>query len=206
MNDPSRESPLPERQDRSPSSLVAPEQREAAITRLSAAFARDILPLDEFERRTAEVYRVTTLAKLDELLGDLPTPDAARASARRVPAGLEVMPPRITTVLANLERGGQVVVPSRLEVRAVLGNVELDLRDAEFDGGVTEISVDAILGNVEIALPDRVEVENHGSAFLGSFSARRRRGSRRAEAPAATVRITGRAVLGNVEFESRGDR
>jgi predicted membrane protein len=96
------------------------------------------------------------------------------------------------------------VVPPRLEVRAVLGNIELDLRDAEFGSGITEISVHAILGNVEISLPTHVAVENHGSAVLGSFAARAKRGARRtATASTATVRITGRALLGNVEFESK---
>jgi hypothetical protein len=175
------------------------------IARLSAAFARDILPLDEFERRTAEVYRMTTLARLDELVVDLPDPGARVGDvARTVPAGAELIPPRITTVLANLERGGPAVVPPRLEVRAVLGNIELDLRDAEFGSGITEISVHAILGNVEISLPTHVAVENHGSAVLGSFAARAKRGARRtATASTATVRITGRALLGNVEFESK---
>jgi hypothetical protein len=175
------------------------------IARLSAAFARDILPLDEFERRTAEVYRVTTLARLDELVVDLPDPGARVGDvARTVPAGAELIPPRITTVLANLERGGPAGVPPRLEVRAVLGNIELDLRDSEFGSGITEISVHAIQGNDEISLPTHVAVENHGSAVLGSFAARAKRGARRtATASTATVRITGRALLGNVEFESK---
>ncbi len=92
-------------------------------------------------------------------------------------------------------------MPSRLRIRSILGNVTLDLREADFHDGVTEITVHAFLGNVEVALPRDVAMECHGSALLGNFAhsgagARPDADSTRTR----TVRITGRAVLGNVEF------
>jgi hypothetical protein len=203
MTDPTPQRSSPPPTQRAPARLIAPEERDAAIARLSTAFERDILPVDEFERRTAAVYRATTVARLDELTGDLP--DAAGPAADLAadePGPRTRMPSRITTILSNVERAVRAVVPSRLTILAVLGNVELDLRDAEFGPGVTEISVRAILGNVEIQLPDGVAVESHGGGILGSFEARPARGARNSRArPIGTVRITGDAILGNVEIE-----
>lgn len=187
-----------------PSRIVTPAQREAAIVRLSTAYARDILPVDEFERRVASVYRASTLAALTEITEDLPddAPAVPAASEARPPAAQ--MSPRVVSIFSSVERSGHVVVPSRLEIRSVLGNVELDLREAEFGPGVTEIAVFNFFGSVEVGLPEDIGVENHGGAFLGSFAARATRGASRAGAqPASTVRITGRVILGNVEFDSR---
>ena len=178
--------------------------REAAIARLSAAFSYDVLPLDEFERRVGEAYRVATPAALAELLADLP----ADAAAEHLGAGRALVPAppiggRIGALFSNVERSGRLSVPSRLSIRAVFGNVELDLRDAVFGPGLTEISVDAVFGNVEVRLPTNVAVEDNGESILGSFVVRvaaRAEGS--LARPLGTVRITGRALLGNVEFES----
>ena len=203
--------PVPAQQHAANASrAVTTDMREAAVARLSAAFAYDVLPMEEFERRVGEVYRVATPGDLAELLGDLP-PDAA---AEHSVAGRALVPAqpiggRIGALFSNVERSGRLSVPSRLRIRAVFGNVELDLRDAEFGPGLTEISVDAVFGNVEVRLPANVAVEDDGESILGSFVVRV---AARAEwslahslaHSLATVRITGRALLGNVEFECGG--
>lgn len=180
--------------------VATSDQRDAAIARLSDAFARDVLPVEEFERRVASVYRATTAGALRDLTGDLPEVEAERGARSTYPAHLRAMAPRITSFLSNVERGGPVAVPPRLEVRSTLGNVELDLRDASFDPGVTEIVVRALLGNVEVWLPPEVAVEDHGTAILGSFAVR----TTGVGTGGPVVRIVGRAVLGNVEVGSGG--
>ena len=50
-------------------------------------------------------------------------------------------------------------VPRHLSVRTLLGNVELDLTQAVFAPGVTEIELHAFMGNIEIQLPKNVGVE-----------------------------------------------
>ena len=81
-----------------------------------------------------------------------------------------------------------------------VGSMELDLRRAEFPRGVTEIRVKAVLGNIEIELPDHVRVEHEGHALLAVFSVRGR-SPRRESDDTPVVRITGRSILANVEVE-----
>ena len=192
---------------------LTPEERDLAVSRLSAAFADDVLEIDEFERRLTKVYEATTSLALAVLTQDLPLPadDATRAGSRALarPASRALDVDRapvqkIRSVLSSVERDVRGPMPAVLDVRSAFGNVELDLRDAEFPPGVTEIQVRAVCGNVEIDLPENVDIENDGRAVVGSFAVRRRRRSR-SEGPAPIVRITGRALFSNVEIEVGDD-
>ena len=171
---------------------LSTDAREAVIARLSTAFAHDELSLDEFEQRAAAVYRASAPAELQRLVADLPV--RAQAAMTDAPPPLAS---RIGAVFANVERGGALTVPPRIDIRAVLANVELDLSAAHFQPGVTEISIRAFLGNVELRLPAGARVENHGSGTMASFTSRVPPAS---GASAVQVRITGRAVLANVEI------
>ena len=179
---------------------VSPAAREKVIALLTERYAHDHLTLDEFERRAAAAYAASTpgdLAALTADLGDAPVP-AMRASLPTLNIGV---------VLGNVVRDMHAV-PRRLDVRTVLGNIELDLTRASFAPGVTEISLRAFMGNIEIQLPPHVGVEDHVSAVLGSFEYRRHpRASSWAEASRVTsvVRFTGRVTMSSAEVVIRND-
>lgn len=187
-----------------PAHRISSDQREAAIARLSDAFARDLLTIEEFERRADDVYRAETTTALAVLTQDLPEPTAdAETGTAVIPH--ERVGARVSAFLSSVERGGPLEIPRELRIRARLGHVLLDLRDARLQPGVTEIDVRALMGNVEILLPDSVAVEHGGRAILGNFSTRGGRGSTGEGGEgsvARTVRIAGRAILSNVECRS----
>ncbi len=143
------------------------------------------------------VYKASSPADLMALTADLPT----SADLPAVHHDRRDTPLKIRTALGNVVRGGTMVVPARLELRAVLGNIELDLRGASF-GPRTEISIRSVMGNVEIVLPDGLRVESDGEGVLGSFESHILPGSQPMVGTAPTVRLTGRAILGNVEVSS----
>ncbi len=187
--------------------LVTADERDQAVKRLTAAFADDAIAVDEFERRVSEVYRVESPKALAEITRDLPAPAAAGGEGSALPAPVDertslVRPPsrRLSATLGSVERTLQGPMPESLDVRAVVGSVEVDLRRADFPPGVTEIRVRSILGNIELELPAHVRVENDGHALLGNFSVkgRTRSGGQGGE---PIVRITGRSILANVEVE-----
>lgn len=202
MTDPNRES-------RAVTRAPSAEEQETAVKALTAAFTNDAIAVDEFERRVAEVYRAGSRHALEAITRDLPAAEDASAPAERggpVPAvvdgsGSLTRRPRqkVQSFLSSVERRVPGPMPERLDVRSVMGSLELDLRRAEFPPGVTEIVVEAILGNIEIDLPEHVVLEDDGHALLGNFSVRGR--SRRRDSNAPIVRITGRSILANVEIE-----
>jgi hypothetical protein len=179
---------------------VSPAARERVIALLTDRYAQDHLSLDEFERRAAAAYAARTPDELAALTADLPNGDvpATRAS---LPAG------HVGVVLGSIVRDMHAV-PRVLDVRTVLGNVELDLTHASFASGVTEIALHAFMGNIEIQLPAHVGVEDHVSAVLGSFEYRRHpRASSWVESSqvASVVRFTGRVTMSSAEVVIRND-
>ncbi len=184
--------------------LPTAEERDAAVRVLSQAFAQDAIAVDEFERRVADVYAAQTSKALVSITKDLATrSDAPSDVPMRTEASesLARRPSRqMTSVLSSIERKIQGPMPECLEVRSVMGSLELDLRRADFPPGVTEIRMQAVMANIEIELPEHVHVEDEGQAFLSSFSIRGRSG-RRDHERSTLVRITGRSVLSNIEVE-----
>jgi hypothetical protein len=181
-------------------------ERERVVQALSTHFANDDLSMEEFEDRLERAYKVVSTPQLAALLADLPPLDGADAAAR-APAILAPpgdVPPRgvMMAVLSGTERRGSWIVPRHLKVVAFMGGVELDLREARFAPGVTEIDVTAILGGVEIIVPPGVRVESFGAAFLGGFQARG--GDATALTPFnPVIRLSGIALLGGVDVKTR---
>ncbi len=177
--------------------IITQHDRDRAIARLSDAFAQDALSVDEFDRRLDAVYAASASTDVAALLADLPVAVTAIAD---LPSAITAH--RVTSVLGNIERKGVRDVPSRLEVRAVAANIELDLRTAHFGAGVTEIFVRAVAANVELRLPYGARVENHASSIFSSIECRDidDRGTVIRDAP--TIRVTGWAVASNIALKA----
>lgn len=177
--------------ERPPAAPLAPAARERVVELLSRSFANDEITEADLEARLSRVYQVTTLAELEALTADLKTLGA-------VPETRPVAARRITAMFSGQERRITGVVPRDLRVRARLGYVELDLSQAHFEPGITEIDIRALIGYVEIRLPAGVRVESDGRALFGYFASPGERG-RATQQAASVVRVTGRAILGYAE-------
>jgi len=105
---------------------------------------------------------------------------------------------RVAALMSGQERALTGRVPARLDVRARLGYVELDLTGATFGPGTTAIDVRVFMGYVQVRLPPEVRVEHRGRALLGFFSLKGR-GSSQDDDATPRVRISGRVLVGFVE-------
>ncbi len=186
--------------ERHPARLAVAEARERVLERLSDAFAQDQLGLEEFEARVDGAYQASTepgLAALVRDLAPLPAPQRTEVSTTAVSGSV----PRALAVLGNVERRGRFRLTSGYRATSVLGNIELDLRDAVLPPGVTELRVRAVLGNVEITVPPQLAVECEGTGILASFASLNRVPAEGSE-DGPVLRIVGSAVLGNVEIRT----
>lgn len=198
-------SPGPVKPGTSPAQpLPSAAERERVVQALSAHFADDRISMEEFEDRLERTYKAASTAQLAAVLADLPAAGAVGSSAAPLLAPAADVPQRgvVIAIMSGNNRKGSWLVPRHLKVYAVMGGVELDLREARFAPGVTEIEAYALMGGVEILVPPGVRVETFGAAFMGGFDSRA--GDAAALSPLhPIVRLSGLAIMGGVEAKTR---
>ena len=182
--------------------------RHDAIRTLSSAMASDRLTVEQFETRLALVRQAPNRATLDAIVADLlpsgpyPSPPSM---TRFIPATAPVEPAevlRIRTVLSSSKRAGSWTVPLRLEIKVVLGEVTIDLRDAVFCSDVLDVDVDVLLGSLTLIVPAGAQVEND-SEERWSSTTHSTRSSRGAGPIGLLIRLSGRVRWSNVEIKER---
>jgi hypothetical protein len=170
-------------------------ERDAAATRLQAAFAEGRLDDTEFDQRMRAALTARTRTDLAQLMTDLPADAPAPPPA---PAGSQ--PGRLAvTFKSSLRRAGRWRVPDHFTTVVYKGDGLLDLRAAELTAQATTISAVAYKSRIDILVPPGVRVEagglgvSTGSAGLdGTLSAN-----------APVVHVRGYSYKGTVEVTGR---
>lgn len=134
-------------------------ERDQTLSVLREHAAAGRLTLEEFSERTERVYAARTTGELELLGADLPATPEERARPR---------PKRLTlAVLGNTQRTGRWRLPRFSTGLVLLGDADLDLRQAELEGGVASITVWVLFGNVDLYVPEGVEVDLGGVSIFG---------------------------------------
>jgi hypothetical protein len=147
----------------SPHDLRASDaDRERVVTLLGDAVSDGRLTLGEHSERIERAYSARTLGELAELTADLTVPAAQpiRLDGRR-PVG---------AFFSRDRREGRWVVPERLMVTAVVGEVVLDMREALLQSHRTLVLATMLGGTLQLIVPDTVTVETTGTAVLSRAS------------------------------------
>jgi hypothetical protein len=172
-------------------------QREAAEARLRTAAADGLLTLEEYGDRVGMVLAARSGEELRAATADLPVvapQGPAGGPSRQRPAQRWHV-----AVLGGHEQRGRWRPAPRTNAVAVMGGVEMDLREAEVDQGELELNAVAVMGGIEIVVPDGVEVEMTGFAFMGG----RDNSTRRPASDAAPLlRVRAYALMGGVEVRN----
>jgi hypothetical protein len=108
------------------------------------------LTMDEHAERVQRAYAARTLGDLMVLTSDLAAPaeQPLRLDSSRA----------VSAFFSRERREGRWVVPDRLAVTAVAGQVVLDLRQALMQGNRTIVYATAIGGEVHVLVPDGIAV------------------------------------------------
>jgi hypothetical protein len=171
---------------------VSDADRERVAVVLQAAFAEGRLTMPELDERLAAAYAAKTDAELATVTRDLgtsaPQPGAAPTSTRDV------------GIIAGFERKGRWMVGRTFRGLAVIGNGEIDLRQARFIDGETTIRATAIIGTITVVVPEDADVYIGGTGVIGGFD-HHDEGPGTPGAPRIT--INGFAFCGSVVIERR---
>lgn len=139
---------------------ISDQDRDTTLDLLGQHAAAGRLTLDELEDRAGGALAAKTRAELDAVTGDLPV-QAQQRAARRKPVRWMV------AVMGGSHRRGRFRTESVLNVVAVMGGDEVDLRDAEIDGGELAVNAISIMGGATIYLPETVDIEVSGVSIMG---------------------------------------
>ncbi len=134
--------------------------RERAAAVLQAATADGRVSSGELEKRLELVYSAKSKGDLETIVKDLQpmqwgggTPTATKDLG----------------VIGSLVRKGRWVVGEKYRATAIIGTGVIDLREAEFTGPETTISVNSWLSTVYVVVPENVEVRVSGTGIFGGF-------------------------------------
>jgi Domain of unknown function (DUF1707) len=182
---------------------VSDADREQTADLLRQAAGDGRITFEELDQRLEAAYAARTYGDLTEVTADLP------AAGQPPPGPLETVPGTFPAariggepgsgvsiaILGGVDRSGTWVVPPRHSVVALLGGVQLDLREARFSQRVVTIDVFTLMGGVDIIVGEDVEVDVSGFGIMGGFD-------HRASGPglpgAPKVRVVGLALMGGV--------
>ncbi|MFW6641725.1 DUF1707 SHOCT-like domain-containing protein [Nocardiopsis algeriensis] len=191
--------------------------RDATAHQLREALAEGRLDPDEHSERLDSVYRAKTLGELLPLTADLPAPNSSAT-----PAPTDFRSPRplygsgrltdqgptssfAVAVMGGADRSGSWIVPPVFSAAAVMGGIELDLREARFAQRETTVWVLCVMGGVSITAPDDIQVRVHGLPIMGGFGVRGAPPSVM-DPDAPIVHVRGIAVMGGVDVQYRKRR
>jgi hypothetical protein len=151
----------PPPQDRSPVLRASDGERERVVTALRDGAAEGRLTFDELAQRVEQAYGATTAGELDLLLADLP------AVAPATTPGLPKRRRWNVAVMGGSTRRGRWRPAPRSVALALMGGVDLDLREATIEGDELVITAIAVMGGIDLRVPEGVEVDLGGFAFMG---------------------------------------
>lgn len=182
---------------------VSDSDRERAADVLREAAGHGRITMDELDERLEVAYAAKTYADLAAVTRDLPGPAQAPAPVQPAVAGRIGGTPRSkfsVAIMSGARRMGRWVVPRDYVGVAVMGGIELDLREAQFSEPEVTIHAYTLMGGIEITVPEDVDVDVSGVAFMGGFD-------HNASGPgvpgAPRVRIIGFALMGGVDVRRK---
>jgi hypothetical protein len=182
---------------------VSDADREQAAEVLREAAGQGRISMDELDERLELAYGAKTYADLATVTHDLPKAAVVPGPAGAVPATRIGGTPRSkvsVAILSGARRLGSWVVPQRYTAVAVMGGIELDLREAQFSEPEVTLHAYTFMGGIQITVPEDIDVDVSGIAFMGGFD-------HDASGPgvpgAPRLKVIGFAMMGGVEVRRK---
>jgi hypothetical protein len=179
---------------------VSDADRDSVVRELGGHASVGRLTLAELEERASKALEAKTRGELDALTSDLP--DGSQSDASQSAAQPGAKPRRgvrwLVSILGSARYKARFHVVRTINTFSVLGGAEIDLRNAEIEGGSLTINTFAVLGGTDILVPDSIEVDSAGIYILAGVD---ELGTARRPYPGApAVKVRGFAVLGGVHL------
>jgi hypothetical protein len=143
---------------------------------LNAAYAEGRLSREEHDERLDQLMAAKTFDDLIPITRDLVVvrPRDDRQPAATPAAGVDVdttfasdQPTRLIAIFGGVSRNGRWRVRRKSQVLALFGGIDLDMRDAIFEGSTIEMSTICCFGGLDIKVPEGLHVSNEMVGIFG---------------------------------------
>ena len=184
---------------------VSDAERDETLRILGEHASVGRLTLDELEERSSRALAAKTRGELATLVGDLPREVAqddrpASAMARK--------PVRwMVAIMSGSHRRGRFRAVGSINAVSIMGGDDIDLREAEIEGGELTINLVAIMGGANIYIPESVELDVGGFSLMGGNTEVGADRPPRPGAPVIRIRawnLMGGATIFRVPPQARG--
>ncbi len=179
----------------------ADRHKVAELLREAAGDGR--LDLDELDQRLEATWTAKTYADLVPITADLPGgAQPSQPAVRRPPAAPANLPVSehggTFAIMGGSSRAGIWKVPETHTVFAMMGGIDIDLRQAVFSAHETVIYANTIWGGIDIVVNAHTHVIVDGVGIMGAFDQIRDKVPAELDESSPVVRIKGFALMGGV--------
>lgn len=178
---------------------ISDAERNDVVELLRHHCAEGRITLDEFSDRVGAVFEARTTGDLELVTRDLPAvtaPTPPPTTTRRKKTKQWVF-----AMMSGTVRRGRWRPAETTNALAIMGGVELDLREALLDGPELTIHAIAIMGGIDIVVPEGIRVDVRGLPIMGGFDSRIRDVPVLPGSP--IIRVTGWACMGGVSVRNK---
>ncbi|MET0998516.1 MAG: DUF1707 domain-containing protein [Marmoricola sp.] len=182
----------------------ADRHKVAELLREAAGEGR--LDLEELDERLEAAYVAKTYGDLVPLTADLPV--GAQPHQSVVPPSATSRVPAIRydsslAIMGGVSRKGVWEVGATHTSFALMGGIDLDLREARFTSRETVIHAYAIWGGIDIYVNERTRVIVDGVGIMGAFDQARDKVAPDLGPDSPVVRVNGFALMAGVTVQRR---
>jgi hypothetical protein len=183
---------------------VSDSDRHQVAELLRVAAGEGRLDIEELEERLESAYAAKTFGDLVPLTSDLP---AGKANPAPVPPTGPLLPAvrydHSVAIMGSTSRTGVWEVgPSHTAV-AVMGNVDIDLRNARFSSQETVIRAFAYWAGINVYVNAHTRVVVDGVGIMGGFDQGRDKVEAEIGPDSPVVRVTGLSVMAGITVQRK---
>jgi hypothetical protein len=189
---------------------ISDADRHVVAERLREAAGEGRLDLDELEERLEATYAAKVAGDLVPLVADLPghLPAVPQAASPVRPASATPVPRHDVSfaLMGGQDRKGAWEIGATHQAFALMGGIDLDLREARFAEPEVVVNAVAIMGGIDIYVDAHTRVSVEGVGIMGGFDEARPKVAPDVRPDAPLVRVRGVAIMGAVTVQRRPPR
>jgi hypothetical protein len=140
-------------------------RKNEIIDILKNAFAKDLISIDEYEKRVGYAEKAINIDEIDLLIRDLPNDlSSNNPSDTNIHESEE-----LHCEMANKQLSGTFLLARKIYIEASMSTITIDYRGLRTIDGIQEIALKTNMSTIILYLPENISVENRLNEQMVTF-------------------------------------